>query len=362
MIKIPFTNLYQQYLECQADIDQAIATTIRSSSFITGLDVTDFETDMAAFVGAEDCASAGSCTMALVCSLRAAGIGAGDEVLTTPHTFVATTGAICAVGATPVFVDIDPDTHLVDLDLLEASITPRTKAVLLVDIYGQCPDLDRVREICDRSNLVMIQDAAHSLGGTWQGQPIGSQADYTCFSFNPVKNLGAMGDAGCVTGSKANMDRVRIFRDHGRTARYEFQELGYNARIDNMQANIVRVKMPRLLAWIQRKNEISTKYDRELSDIVKTIQHQPGAGHARYVHVIQTDQRDALQRHLLDRGIATNIHYATTTHTQPAFAAWYRSCPVAERTVHEILSLPCWPSMTEFQINTVIAAVREFWL
>ena len=361
-MKIPFTNLYQQYLECRAEIDRAIRDTIQSSSFITGLDVTEFETRMADFVGAEACASTGSCTTALMCSLRAAGIGAGDEVLTTPHTFVATTGAICAVGAVPVFVDIDPHTHLMDLDLLETLITPRSRAVLSVDIYGQCPDLTRLRQICDTHQLAMIQDAAHSLGGTWQGQPIGSQADFTCFSFNPVKNLGAMGDAGCVVGSKDRMAQVRIYRDHGRTERYVFQELGYNARIDNMQANIVLAKLPRLQSWIQRKNEIHAAYDQALGDVVSTIAAQPGAGHARYVSVIQTADRDGLQQHLADRGISTNIHYATTTHTQPAFQPWYRSCPVAERTVKEILSLPCWPSMTQEQIDHVIVSVQEYFL
>ena len=315
---------------------------------------------MAAYVGAEDCASTGSCTTALMCSLRAAGVGPGHEVLTTPHTFVATTGAICAVGAEPVFVDIDPHTHLMDLSLLELGITPRTRAVLFVDIYGQCADLSRIRDMCNRHGLAMIQDAAHSLGGTWRSAPIGSQADYTCFSFNPVKNLGAMGDAGCVTGSRDNMERVRVFRDHGRTARYEFSELGWNARIDNIQANIVRAKLPRLQGWIDKKNHIASIYDRGLSDVVKVISPHPDSGHARYVYVIQTPQRDQLKAHLHSRGISTNIHYATTTHTQPAFAAWSRPCVVAERTVKEILSLPCWPNMTPEMIDTVISAIQEY--
>jgi dTDP-4-amino-4,6-dideoxygalactose transaminase len=359
-MKIPFTNLYQQYLDCQNDIDCAIRRTIDSSSFITGLDVTDFEQKLASYVSAEDCASTGSGTTALLCSLKAAGIGPGDEVLTTPHTFVATTEAICTVGASPVFIDIDPDTHLIDLEKLVTRIGPKTRAVLFVDMYGQCPDLTRLREICNRYQLIMIEDAAHSLGGIWQGTPVGGQADYTCFSFNPVKNLGAMGDAGCVTGSRANMDRVRIFRDHGRTDRYEFRELGYNARIDNMQANIVLAKLPRLSEWISAKNLICDRYDQELGSVVKTVRRQHGAGHARYVYVIQTDRRQALKQHLEAQGIGTNIHYATTTHTQPAFQPWYTECAVAERTVHEILSLPCWYSMNESQIEHVIQSVKGF--
>jgi len=359
-IDIPFTNLYQQYVDCRTEIDQAIADTIASSSFITGLDVTRFEKEMAQYVGAEDCASTGSGTTALICSLKAAGIGHGDEVLTTPHTFVATTEAIAIVGATPVFVDINPDTHLIDLEKLVAKITIKTRAVLFVDIYGQCPDLSRLREICDRYHLIMIEDAAHSLGTTWQGQRIGHQADYTCFSFNPVKNLGAMGDAGCVTGSQVNMDRVRVFRDHGRTSRYEFNELGYNARIDNMQANIVLAKLPRLTEWIERKTQICQQYDQALSGVVKTIKHEPGVGHGYYVYVIQTPKRDALKQHLESCGIGTNVHYATTTHTQPAYRSWYTPCPIAERTVNEILSLPCWYSMTPAQVEHVIKSVQEF--
>lgn len=359
-MKIPFTNLHQQYLDCKQEIDQAIATTIASSSFITGLDVTTFEQGMAKYLGTEDCASTGSCTTALICSLRAAGVKPGDEVLTTPHTFVATTEAIAVIGATPVFVDIDPDTHLIDLDQLLTKITKRSRAVLFVDIYGQCPDLDKIRNICIANNLVMIEDAAHSLGGTWRGRLIGMQADYTCFSFNPVKNLGAMGDAGCVVGSRENMDRVRVFRDHGRTSRYEFSEVGYNARIDNMQANVVLAKLPKLQEWIGLKRNICEYYDRELSGIVKTIKRQPETTHAYYVYVIQTPKRDALKEFLHSRGIETNVHYATTTHLQPAFSPWYVSCPVAEQTVNEILSLPCWYGMTVEQVEYVVTSVKEF--
>jgi len=359
-MKIPFTNLYQQYLDCQDEIDSAIKSTIESSSFITGLDVTKFENVMAEYVGAEDCASTGSCTTALICSLKAAGIGPGDQVLTTPHTFVATTESIAIVGADPVFVDIDPDTHLIDLDLLEKSITSKSRAIVFVDIYGQCPDIDRLKKICNQHQLILIQDAAHSLGASWKGIRLGSLADYTCFSFNPVKNLGAMGDAGCVTGSKENMDRVRIYRDHGRTSRYEFTELGYNARIDNMQSNIVLAKLPKLQSWISRKQAIADYYDQHLQDIVKTIKHQPGAEHGHYVYVIQTSQRDQLKDFLESRGIGTNIHYATTTHVQPAFGRWYQSCPVAEQTVKEILSLPSRYDLTDSELEYIVDTIKEF--
>jgi dTDP-4-amino-4,6-dideoxygalactose transaminase len=359
-MKIPFTNLHQQYLDCKSEIDQAIADTIASSSFITGPDVTKFEQVMAQYIGVQDCASTGSGTTGLLCAMRALGIGPGDEILTTPHTFVATTEAIVSVGATPIFVDIDPDTHLIDLDLLELKITSRTRAIAFVDMYGQCPDLDRINDIARKHNLVTLEDAAHSLGTTWKGKLVGSQADITCFSFNPVKNLGAMGDAGCVTGSRQFMDRVRMYRDHGRVGRYDIIELGYNARIDNMQSSIVMAKLPKLTEWVARKKQIVTYYNQRLGRIVKTIKSDSRAESGHYVYVIQTELRDQLKHHLEQRGISTNIHYATTTHQQPAFQQWYTPCPVAEKTVKEILSLPSWYSMTQEQIEYVADSVEEF--
>jgi len=359
-MKIPFTKLHQQYLDCKADIDAAIADIIATSSFITGPCVDKFEKSMAEYLQVDDCASTGSGTMSLVCALRALGIGTGDEVLTTPHTFVSTTEAIVIVGATPVFVDIDPDTHLIDLDLLETKITSLTRAVLFVDMYGQCPDLDRVREICTSHKLYMIEDAAHTLGAQWKNKPIGSQADITCFSFSPVKNLGAMGDAGCVTGSQELMSRVRMFRDHGRIDRYDIVEIGYNARIDNMQGAVVLAKLPKLADWVSRKREICNQYDQALTGIVKTIKRNSLVGQGHYVYVIQTAQRDELRNFLHDRGIQTNIHYATTTNLQPAYAKWYTPCPVAEKTVSEILSLPCYYSLTQQEINYIIDSIKEF--
>jgi dTDP-4-amino-4,6-dideoxygalactose transaminase len=359
-MKIPFTNLYQQYMDCRSEIDTAIASTIQSSSFITGPDASKFESVLAKYVGSEDCAGTGSGTTALLCSLRAAGIGAGDEVITTPHTFVATTEAIVSVGAIPRFADIDPDTHLIDLDRVESMIGPRTRAILFVDIYGQCPDMDRLRKICDEYRVYMIEDAAHSLGTQWRNQHIGSIADLTCFSFNPVKNLGAMGDAGCVTGSARLMDAIRKYRDHGRLNRYDIIEVGYNARIDNIQSNIVLAKLPKLATWIDRKRQICAYYNERLHGVIKTIHLDPRVTQGHYVYVIQTAQRDQLKSFLENHDISTNIHYATTTHTQPAFISWYAPCPIAERTVNEILSLPCWYSMSDSEIDYVVDTVRKF--
>lgn len=359
-MKIPFVNLFQQYLECKTEIDTAIAESIASSSYITGPDVNKFEKFFADWTGAEDCASTGSGTTALLCALRAADIKPGDEVITTPHTFVATTEAIVSVGAVPVFVDIDPDTHLIDVSCIEQKITQRTRAVLFVDIYGQCPDINELFQICYKHGLIMIEDAAHSIGNRFQGKRVGNLADITCFSFNPVKNMGAMGDAGCVTGSKVLMDRVRMYRDHGRIGRYDIVELGYNARSDNLQTNIVLAKMPKLDNWLERKRIICAYYNYRLHKVVKTIKTQAGNDHSHYVYVIQTPRRDELKAFLESRGVSTNIHYATTTHQQPAFKPWYTPCPVAEQTVKEILSLPCWHGMSDIEIDYVADCVEEF--
>lgn len=359
-MKIPFTNLHQQYLDCKSDIDAAIASVIESSSFITGPDVTKFESVFAEYVGAEDCASTGSGTMALICALRALNIGPGDQVLTTPHTFVATTEAIVMVGAEPVFVDIDPKTHLIDLNKLEQLITQHTRAVLFVDIYGQCPNMHHLRQIANEYNLFLVEDAAHSIGNRFHGQPVGSMADITCFSFNPVKNLGAMGDAGCCAGSKELMERVRMYRDHGRTERYNIIEVGYNARIDNMQSNIVLAKLPYLQSWLDRKQAIADYYSQNLQRIVQTPTIEPGNTHSYYVYVIQTSLRDDLKQHLTDCGIQTNIHYAITTHQQPAYQKYSRPCPIADLVVTEILSLPCWYSMSDSQVNYVVDSIRSW--
>ena len=359
-MKIPFTNLKQQYLDCRPDIDRAIYECIDANSFITGPDVTAFESIFSKYVHSKDTATTGSGTTALLCALKASGLGIGDEVITTPHTFVATAESIVSVGATPVFVDIDPDTYLIDLDLVEQAITEKTKAILFVDLYGQCPNIDRIRALCNQHNLIMIEDAAQSVGNFYYDRPVGSLSDLTCISFNPVKNLGAMGDAGCVTGNKHLMDEVRKYRDHGRTGRYDIVEIGYNARIDNIQSNIVLAKLPKLQQWIEGKRRICNYYTKQLKDIVKTPVLEPGNSHSYYVYVIQTPHRDKLKAYLESKGIGTNIHYATPVHTQPAFKSWYQPCPVTEQACKEILSLPCWYSMNDKQIEYVVDSVKEF--
>lgn len=354
------TNLHQQYLDCKTEIDAAIARTIATSSFITGPDVNAFERDFARHFGAEDSAGTGSGTTALLCAMRAVDLRPGDEVITTPHTFVATTEAIVMAGGTPVFVDIDPDTYLIDINKIEEAITPRTRGILFVDIYGQCPDVNRIRAICDKHNMWMVEDAAQSLGNYYQGRPVGSLSDITCTSFNPVKNLGAMGDAGAALGSHELMERIRMFRDHGRIARYDIVEVGYNARIDNMQSAIVMAKLPKLADWIERKSRICNYYNERLEGVMKTPKLEPGNSHSWYVYVLQTKNRTDFQAYLHNSDISTNIHYARPTHTQPAYKEWYRPCPVVEAACEEIVSIPCWYSMTDAEVDYVADTILKW--
>ena len=356
---IPFTDLKSQYHDAKAEIDFAIMNTIHRSSFITGPDVVHFEETMAKYVGAEDCASTGSGTTALQVALKAAGVKPGDEVITVSLTFVSTVEAIVNVGAIPIMIDVD-EYYQIDTNLITAEITAKTKAILYVDMYGQTPDVDRLRHIADLYNLALISDAAHSFGSSYKGQKVGSLADLTCVSFNPVKNLGAMGDAGCVFGSKDLIAQARMYRDHGRNQKFIFEKVGYNARIDNMQANILLAKLPYLKNWIAKKRQIAATYSNSLKDVVCTPLEHPDSYHAYYVYVIATNRRTDLIEYLKEAGIQTNIHYPIGCHLQPAFKKYYRPLPATETASNTILSLPCYHSLKAEDQQYIIDKIKEF--
>ena len=358
-IKIPFVDLYPQYEEVQTEIDMAIKDIIIRSDFITGPTVDKFERSICDYTGAEDCASIGSGTNALVCALKALGIGAGDQVMTVGHTFVSTTEAIVNVGAEPVFVDIDEYYHL---DTKQMQSNDRLKAILFVDLYGQTPDISKIKDFAKQFNLKVIQDAAQSFGSEYKGKKVGSLVDLTCFSFNPVKNLGAMGDAGAVTGRKEFVDKVRMYRDHGRKTKFEYDTVGYNARIDNLQAVIVQAKLKKIDAWLDKKRQICRKYTDQLEDIVECPKEAPWSKHTYYVYVIQTPEgtRDALQTFLRDKGIATNIHYKFPTHKTKAFDDG-TILPRTEYICDNIISLPCYHTLPEHHQDYIIKAIKEFY-
>ena len=359
-IKIPFVDLYPQYEELQTEIDLAIKDIITRSDFITGPTVDKFEQSICEYTDAEDCASIGSGTNALVCALKALGIGPGDQVMTVGHTFVSTTEAIVNVGAKPYFVDIDEFYHM---DVREMKAFDKSlKAILFVDLYGQTPDIDKINEFAKTFDIKVIEDAAQSFGAEYKGKKVGSLVDLTCFSFNPVKNLGAMGDAGAVTGSKELVDKVRMYRDHGRKTKFEYDTVGYNARIDNLQAVIVQAKLKKIDKWLDKKRQICRKYTEHLDDIVECPLEAPWSKHTYYVYVIQTPEgtRDKLQEFLKGKGIATNIHYKFPTHKTKAFDDG-TELPNTEYACDNILSLPCYHTLPDHHQEYIIKAIKEFY-
>ena len=359
-IKIPFVDLYPQYEELQSEIDLAIRDIITRSDYITGPTVEKFEKAIKDYTGAEACASIGSGTNALVCALKALDIGPGHQVMTVGHTFVSTTEAIVNVGATPVFVDIDEFYHL---DVNKMELTDTLKAILFVDLYGQTPDIDKILNFAKQFNLKVIEDAAQSFGSEYKGKKIGSVSDLTCFSFNPVKNLGAMGDAGAVTGKKEYIDKVKMYRDHGRKTKFEYDSVGYNARIDNIQAVVIQTKLKKIDDWLDKKRKICRKYTKELEGIVKCPKEAPWSKHTYYVYVIETPEgtRDKLQQYLKQKGIGTNIHYKFPTHKTKAFKEHTTLLEKTEFICKNILSLPCYHTLPEHHQNYIIKCVKEFY-
>jgi len=354
---IPFTDLKSQYLEAKTDIDRAIARVFDTSSYITGPIVEEFETQFAAYVGAEACASMGSGTNALMCSLMACGIAPGNEVITTPHTFISTSEAIIWQNAVPVFVDID-EYYQIDVDKIESAITAQTRAILFVDMYGQTPDIDRLRAIADKYNLYLIEDAAHSIGARYKGRVVGSLVDLTCHSFNPVKNLGAAGDAGAITGNPELIRLAKMYRDHGRKIKWDFEMRGINARIDNMQALIVQAKLPYLQTWLDGKHRICTRYTDELAGYVKTPATAPWAHHSYYVYVIEVERRDEYIEYMKQNGVTVNVHYLKSLTEQPVFARYGGNCPRAEEACKNIVSLPCYHTLTDEQQSRIIELTK----
>lgn len=358
---IPFTDLQSQYKECKKEIDDSIERVLESSSYITGPIVEEVEKSLIEYTGAEACATCGSGTTALQIALKACKIGPSDEVITVSHTFVSTPEAIVNVGATPIFVDIDALYHI-NLDQIEKSINSRTKAILFVDLYGQTPDIDKLKKIASKNNLYLIEDAAQSFGYKYKDKMVGSLVDITCVSFNPVKNLGAIGDAGCVLGKKDLVDKARMYRDHGRREKFNYEVIGYNARIDNIQALVVQSKLPYLQTWLQKKNEIAKYYTTELRNYYMTPHEASYGKHSYYVYVLQVPimtDRDEILSKLNDKGIQTNIHYRNPAHMTPAFSEYKKHLARTEYVSEKIFSIPCYHNLKDEQIEYIVKTMKE---
>ena len=362
---IPLVDLQAQYQAIQSDVDVAMRRVVESTQFIMGPDVALFEAEFAAWCGATHCVGLGSGTAALELTLRALGVGAGDEVITVAHTFIATAEAISAVGATPVFVDIDPQTYNLDPDAFAAAIRDQTRAVMPVHLYGQPCDMTRIRAIAAEHGLAVIEDAAQAHGADWAGSPVGHFGDAACFSFYPGKNLGAYGDAGAVVTNDAELAaQVRLLRNHGRRSKYLHDQIGFGHRIDTLQAAILRAKLPHLRKWTESRQRLAARYDELLTDVGVTLPHVAvDANPVWHLYVIRTPARDALLTSLNEDGIGAGVHYPVPLHLQPAYAQLgYRAgeLPVTEEVAATCLSLPLYPEMSNAQQDQVISAVQRF--
>lgn len=366
MTTIPLADLKAQYAAIKDEIDAAIARVIANTSFIGGAEVREFEAAFAEFQQTKRCVGIASGTAALFLALEALGVGAGDEVITTPHTFIATIEPIVQTGATPVFVDINPDTYNLDPAQIEAAITPRTKAIMPVHLYGQIAPMDAIMAIARRHNLFVVEDAAQAHGAELHGKRAGAWGDIACFSFYPGKNLGAYGDGGAIcTNNDVLADKIAKRRDHGRTTKYEHDEIAYGERLDALQAAILGAKLPHLNNWNAARRRIAAKYDAGLQDApgVCLPNVMDGAEHVYHIYCISVaSDRDAIMDELKSRGIGTGVHYPVPLHLQPALRDWgfkVGAFPHAERAAASIISLPIYPEMTDEQIDQVIYAVKQ---
>jgi dTDP-4-amino-4,6-dideoxygalactose transaminase len=359
---IPFLDLKAQYRGIQGEVASAVFAVLESGQYVLGEAVAKFEEQFAGYCGVRHAVAVNSGTSALHLALLAAGVGSGDEVITTPFTFVATVAAICQAGAQPVFVDIDPQTYTLNVDQISRRITKRTKAILPVHLYGQPADMDPVREIARTRELRVIEDAAQAHGAAYNGRPVGSLGDLACFSFYPGKNLGACGEGGIVVTNDPAHDRVlRILRDWGQERKYHHVLRGFNYRMDAIQAAILSVKLRSLESWTHARQERASWYGRWLrdSDVLTPIA-MTYARHVYHIYAIRTSQRELLQTALRDDGIHTGIHYPVPVHLQPAYADLrYRSgmFPHAEQAANEVLSLPMYPELTADNVRAVCDSV-----
>ncbi|MFV0446089.1 MAG: DegT/DnrJ/EryC1/StrS family aminotransferase [Planctomycetaceae bacterium] len=377
---IPLCDLKTQYQSLQSELDAAMTSVAASGHYILGEQVKQFEQEIAASLGCEYAIGVANGTDALHLALRALGIGPGDEVITTPFTFVATTEAIGILGATPVFVDIDPRTCNLDVSQLEGAITPRTKAVLPVHLYGQPCDMTGLMEIATRRGLRVVEDCCQAISAVYEGRQVGAIGDLGCFSFFPSKNLGCFGDGGLVTTNDRKLyETVEVLRRHGGAVKYHHSMLGLNSRLDEIQAAVLRVKLPHLEQWSQARRRIAYRYNEAFADLAgiarlgeldasgvstpcPTSVHNPRLRAVYHQYTLMVDGRDELSAELKNRGVASFPYYPIPLHLQEVHAELgYRpgDFPHAERAAKQCLSLPIYPELTTDDQDRVIHHVRQ---
>lgn len=363
-VKVPYLDLKSQYRSIKPEIDAAISRVLDSCQFVLGSEVAAFEQDFADFCGTTECVALNSGTSALHLALLAAGIGPGDEVITVPFTFVASVAAVLYAGARPVLVDIDPRSFTMDPAALEKAISPRTKAILPVHLYGQPADMDPIMAVARKHGLIVIEDAAQAHGARYKGRAVGSIGDMGCFSFYPGKNLGAYGEGGAVTTSNAkHASTIRMLRDWGQDRKYHHVLRGYNYRMEGFQGAVLAVKLRYLKKWTEARRSVARQYDELLAhcDIEKP-QEMPWARHVYHVYTVRSENRDALQQALTAGGIQTGIHYPVPVHLQPAYVELGYgpgAFPHAEAAAKQVLSLPLYPELSQASVVQVAEAVKH---
>jgi len=365
-IKIPFENLTRQYLQIKEEIADAIGEVLPSGRYVMGPMLSKFEADFSAYCGTKYCAGISNGTEALHLSLLACGVGRGDEVITVPNTYIATVFAITYTGATPVFVDIDPVTYNIDPKRVEEAITPHTKAILPVHMYGQVVDMDALMEIAARRCLYVVEDAAHAHGSLYKGRKAGSLGHIACFSYYPTKVMGAYGDGGAVTTNDYQLfDRVKVLRYMGQHEKYVHEVIGYQQRLGEIQAAVLRVKLRHLEEWIAMRRQWAGLYYELLSNSPVTPPEElPDRRHIYYMYTIRAPRRDELQKYLNACGIGATPVYPLEVPFQPAYLSMGHKpgdFPVADSQVNEILCLPMFPEMTEEEVREVAGRIKEFY-
>lgn len=366
----PFLDLKAQFASIKNEVMQALTRVMESQQFILGREVLSFENEMATLVGARSAVSCASGSDALLLALLALGIGSGDEVITTPFTFVATAGAVARTGAKPVFVDIQPETFNIDPNLIEPAITERTRAIIPVHLFGLAADLDAILKMAAQRRLAVIEDAAQAIGAQYHGDLVGSLGTFGCFSFFPSKNLGGAGDGGLVTTNDPGLgDRLRLLRVHGSRQKYHYEILGINSRLDALQAAILRVKLAYLGEWTRARGYNAERYRTMFAEygLEKHLKSPQVPGDRLHVYnqfVVRCPERDRLREFLRGRGIPTDIYYPVPLHLEPAFS--YLSykpgrLPQSEAASREVLALPIYPELREEQQTMVVDAIAEFY-
>lgn len=364
---IPAFDIKQQYTLIEAEVSAAVLEVLASGRYIGGSLVEGFEQQFAIYTGVTECVACNSGTDALYLALRAFDIGSGDEVITTPFTFIATAEVISAVGAKPVFVDIDATTFNLDVEQVAAAITPRTKAIIPVHLFGQPVDMNALLDVAKEHNLPVIEDCAQSTGASWFGQKVGSIGHIGCFSFYPTKNLGGCGDGGAITtNDPAIAAKLRMLKEHGQKTRYYYEEIGVNSRLDAIQAAILQIKLRHLDIWNNQRRQIAALYHQFLSQIPGIIAPRELVGGMgvwnQYTIRVLGNKRDWIRSQLLLQGVNTMVYYPYPLHLQPVYESLgYKvgQLPVAEQACDQVLSLPMFPELSQEQQEQVIYSLKD---